>query len=126
MSADAQERGSRVSARWRIVGWIVLTTLLALLAVTVTMRSFLMGQVSESANAAISQEFDEFRVFAQEGVDPTTAEPFTSLEPFMQRYLSGRPRPPVKPSLPWWVTRSCTRTTPVTIRGSCLPSTVHV
>ncbi|MDN5699693.1 MAG: hypothetical protein L0G85_05165 [Kocuria sp.] len=46
---------TRVSARWRIVGWIVLTTLLALLAVTVTMRSFLMGQVSESANAAISQ-----------------------------------------------------------------------
>lgn len=79
---------TRVSARWRIVGWIVLTTLLALLAVTVTMRSFLMGQVSESANAAIAQEFDEFRVFAQEGVDPTTAEPFTSLEPSMQRYLS--------------------------------------
>ena len=38
MSADAQERGSRVSARWRIVGWIVLTTAIALLAVVVTMR----------------------------------------------------------------------------------------
>ncbi|MDR9905588.1 hypothetical protein [Enterobacter hormaechei] len=61
MSADAQERGSRISARWRIVGWIVLTTAIALLAVVVTMRSLLQGQVDQAADAGIVQEVEEFR-----------------------------------------------------------------
>ena len=69
MSADAQERGSRVSARWRIVGWIVLTTAIALLAVVVTMRSLLQGQVDQAADAGIVQEVEEFRTFVDEGVD---------------------------------------------------------
>ena len=68
MSADAQERGSRVSARWRIVGWIGLTTAMALLAVVVTMRSLLQGQVDQAADAGIVQEVEEFRTFVDEGV----------------------------------------------------------
>ncbi|MER6927438.1 ATP-binding protein [Kocuria palustris] len=88
MSADAQERGSRVSARWRIVGWIVLTTAIALLAVVVTMRSLLQGQVDQAADAGIVQEVEEFRTFVDEGVDPRTAQPFTSEAELMERYLS--------------------------------------
>lgn len=86
--ADEHERGSRVSARWRIVGWIVLTTSIALLAVIVTMRSLLLGQVDQGANEGIVQEVDEFRTFAAEGVDPQTAQPFASETALMQRYLS--------------------------------------
>lgn len=82
------DRGSRVSARWRIVGWIVLTTSIALLAVVVTMRSLLLGQVAQSANEGITQEIEEFRTFAHEGVDPQTAQPFASEAALMQRYLS--------------------------------------
>lgn len=85
---DQQERGSRVSARWRIVGWIVLTTAIALMAVIVTMRSLLLGQVAQGANDGIVQEVDEFRTFVSEGVDPQTAEPFVSESALMQRYLS--------------------------------------
>ena len=88
MSADAQERGSRVSARWRIVGWIVLTTAIALLAVVVTMRSLLQGQVDQAADAGIVQEVEEFRTFVDEGVDPRTAQPFASEAELMERYLS--------------------------------------
>ena len=37
-----------------------------------------------------AQEMPEFRVFAKEGVDPTTAKPFTSIEKMLERYLSRR------------------------------------
>ncbi|MDO5698051.1 MAG: HAMP domain-containing sensor histidine kinase [Dermatophilus congolensis] len=84
----AAEHGSRVSARWRIVGWIVLTTALSLLAVMVTLRSVLLTQVATQANYGIVQEVDEFETFSSEGVDPTTAAPFTSVTALMERYLS--------------------------------------
>lgn len=83
-----ETRGSRVSARWRIVGWMVLTTAIVLLAIVASMRSILMGQVAQAANEGIVQEVDEFRTFVGEGVDPTTAEPFTSETELMERYLS--------------------------------------
>ncbi|MDO5634594.1 MAG: HAMP domain-containing sensor histidine kinase, partial [Micrococcus sp.] len=86
--AEAAPTTSRISTRWKIVGWIVLTTAVALLAVTVTTRSVLVTQVAERANASVVQEIDEYRTFAQEGVDPTTAEPFTSMDAMLERYLS--------------------------------------
>ena len=87
MAAPA-EHGSRVSARWRIVGWIVLTTALSLLAMMVTLRSVLTTQVVSQADHGIVQEADEFSTFAAEGVDPTTAAPFTSATAMMERYLA--------------------------------------
>ncbi len=82
------EHGSRISARWRIVGWIVLTTALSLLAVMVTLRSVLLTQVATQANHDIIQEVDEFTTFASEGVDPVTAAPFTSATAMLERYLT--------------------------------------
>lgn len=76
-----QGQGSAVSARWRIVGWIVVTTALTLLAVTVTMRSVMSGQIAEAANAGITQEIQEFRTFAAEGLDrrpPSRSPPWMS------------------------------------------------
>ena len=55
MTDSRENQGSTVSARLRIVGWIVLTTALALLAVTVSMRSIMSGQVAEAANVGIAQ-----------------------------------------------------------------------
>ncbi|MDP9998785.1 sensor histidine kinase [Pseudarthrobacter sulfonivorans] len=80
--------GSRVPARWRIAGWILLTTALTLLAVLLTVRSLMVNQARVQAHQAISQELQEFRAFAKEGVDPTTALPFTSIEKMLERYLS--------------------------------------
>lgn len=80
--------GSRVPARWRIAGWILLTTALTLLAVLLTVRSLMLNQARTQAHQAIEQELQEFRAFAKEGVDPTTARPFTSIEKMLERYLS--------------------------------------
>ena len=82
------EDGSRVSARLRIAGWILLMTALSMLAVLVTLRSIMLNQIAEEANNGIVQEVDEFSTFASEGVDPTTAKPFTSVAAAMERYLS--------------------------------------
>lgn len=84
----ASPGGSSVSARWRIVGWIVLTTALALLAVLVTVRSLLMAGVDQDANEDIVQEVQEFTTFAGEAVDPLTAQPYTSVSELLERYLS--------------------------------------
>lgn len=81
-----------IPARWRIVGWIVLTTTLVLLALGLTLRALLMADVDRTANEDVLQELDEFRTFALEGVDPTTAEPFEDPERLLRLYL-GRQIP---------------------------------
>ena len=81
-----------IPARWRIVGWIVLTTALVLLALGLTLRTLLMTDVDRTANDDVLQELDEFRTFASEGVDPTTAEPFEDPERLLRLYL-GRQIP---------------------------------
>lgn len=83
-----EQTGSSVSARWRIVGWIVLTTAMTLLVVLIGVRSILMAGVDQSANEAILQEAEEFTTFVQEGVDPETAQPFEDMSALMERYLS--------------------------------------
>lgn len=87
-SASRRRLGSRVPARWRIAGWILFTTAMTLLAVMLTVRSLLVNEARTMAHQAITQELEEFRAFAKEGVDPTTAKPFTSIEKMLERYLS--------------------------------------
>lgn len=92
-SPDTERAGATsIPARWRIVGWIVLTTALVLFALGLTLRALLMADVDRTANADVLQELDEFRTFAREGVDPTTAEPFESPERLLRLYL-GRQIP---------------------------------
>ena len=88
-AATAEPRlGSKVPARWRIAGWILLTTALTLLAVLLTMKSLLLNGARVQAHQDINQELQEFRAFAAEGVDPTTTDPFTSIERMLEVFLS--------------------------------------
>ncbi|ONM50318.1 sensor histidine kinase [Nocardia donostiensis] len=65
----------------------MLTTFVLLVVVLVTARNLLLRDVSTRANADIAQEADEFRTFAAEGVDPTTTQPFTSVDRLLETYL---------------------------------------
>ncbi|WP_165313300.1 ATP-binding protein [Rothia halotolerans] len=56
-------------------------------ATTITMRSVLLNRVAEDANAGVTQEVEEFRLFAEQGVDPNTAQPFTSMGNLMEQHL---------------------------------------
>lgn len=75
------------TARWRIVGWIVLTTVLMMLALILTARSIFIRQVHLKANTAIVQEVNEFNAFAAQAVDSRTRRPFASMTALMERYL---------------------------------------
>lgn len=90
--APGPDDATSIPAQWRIVGWILLTTALVLLALGVTVRTQLMTEVDRTANADVVQELDEFRTFAREGVDPTTARPFADAERLLRLYL-GRQIP---------------------------------
>lgn len=81
-------RGSAVSARLRIIGWIMLTTLVGLVAVVVTVRSSLLADVARQANADVAEEANEFAEFVAIGRDPETARPFTSTERLLTVYLA--------------------------------------
>lgn len=76
------------SLRWRIVIWITVVVLVTLTSVVVVTRSVLLSQVTNAANAAVEQELEEFRRFAEEGADPTTAQPFDSAARLIEVYLS--------------------------------------
>ncbi|OSI14063.1 hypothetical protein BV914_11115 [Neisseria dumasiana] len=58
------------TARWRIVGWILLTTALMILILILTARSIFIRQVHVEANMAIIQEVQEFNAFAKESCRP--------------------------------------------------------
>lgn len=88
VGAAERAQSTSIPARWRIVGWIVLTTALVLLALGLTLRTLLMADVDRTANADVVQELDEFRAFVREGVDPTTAQPFDDPERLLRLYLS--------------------------------------
>ncbi len=86
--AASAPQGSRVSARWRIVAWIMLTTLIGLTALVVTVDSALRTDVDREANADVSQEVEEFRTFLVRGSDPETAKPFVSTQRLFEVYLA--------------------------------------
>ncbi|WP_427384079.1 sensor histidine kinase [Janibacter sp. G56] len=84
--------GSTLTARTRIVAWMVLTVFIGLLAVVLLTNRVLRADAAAQANDAVTQEIEEFRQFAREGVDPDTAKPFTSTERIFEVYLR-RQRP---------------------------------
>ncbi|VEG29981.1 sensor histidine kinase [Actinomyces howellii] len=79
---------TRMGARWRIVWWILATTGLTLLVVIVSLRSVLVQQVAEEANAEIIQETQEFRTFAEHSSNPVTGQPFGSALELVESYLA--------------------------------------
>lgn len=76
------------SARRRIAGWILGTVAIVLIALVLTTRTLLLTGVEKMANEAVSQEISEFNTFLDQGIDPNTAEPFTSSARLFQVYLS--------------------------------------
>ncbi|WP_373314611.1 sensor histidine kinase [Streptomyces longispororuber] len=79
----------RVSARFRILLWLLVVMAVALAAVTATTRSILLRDVDHRVNRLLTQEAGEFTHFVERGVDPATGRPFTDprrlLEVFLER-----------------------------------------
>lgn len=78
----------RQSARWRIVGWMVLTMAVGFAIVVISVRGVLLGNAAARANQDVTQEINEFQTFAAEGVDPDTGQPFTNTARLLEVHLS--------------------------------------
>ncbi|QGV81030.1 sensor histidine kinase [Streptomyces ficellus] len=82
----------RVSARVRILLWLLLVMAVALVAVAMTTRSILLRDVDHRISQLLTQETREFANFVDQGVDPDTGDAFTEprrlLEVFLQRQYS--------------------------------------
>ncbi|MFF7390493.1 ATP-binding protein [Streptomyces scabiei] len=79
----------RVSARVRILLWLLLVMTVALASVATTTRSILLRDVDQRVDELLVQEAGEFTNLQEEGVDPETGRPFTEparlLTVFLQR-----------------------------------------
>jgi signal transduction histidine kinase len=77
----------RITARVRILLWLLLVMAVALIEVTTTTRSFLMRDVDNRINRLLSQEADEFAGFEERGRDPETNRPFTTAPRLLTVFL---------------------------------------
>ncbi|MFI6941086.1 ATP-binding protein [Streptomyces sp. NPDC050418] len=79
----------RVSARVRILLWLLLVMAVALASVAATTRSILLRDVDQRVAKLLSQEANEFSNFVSQGIDPNTGKRFTDttrlLEVFLER-----------------------------------------
>ncbi|MEU1279082.1 ATP-binding protein [Streptomyces sp. NPDC005805] len=85
-------RDRRISARVRILLWLLLMMAVALAAVATTTRSLLLRDIDHRINQLLTQETQEFGNFVPQGVDPNTGRTFTDpdtlLRVFLQRQYS--------------------------------------
>jgi signal transduction histidine kinase len=79
-------RWAGVSARARIVGWMVLLVGLALAVSVALSWRVLLARVDERVNAEIAHEADKLRTFASSATDPR-GRPYTTVDALLERYL---------------------------------------
>ncbi|MGW5732099.1 MULTISPECIES: ATP-binding protein [Streptomyces] len=83
----AESARRRVSARVRILLWLLFVMAVALTAVVATTRSVLLRDVDHRIDRLLAQETGEFTNLVREGVDPRTGEKFTDPDPLLRLFL---------------------------------------
>ncbi|MFD3793929.1 sensor histidine kinase [Streptomyces californicus] len=77
----------RISARVRILLWLLVVMAVALGAVAVTVRSILQRDVDHRISQLLTQETGEFANFVPQGVDPDTGGRFSTADRLLRIYL---------------------------------------
>ncbi|MDO0930370.1 ATP-binding protein [Streptomyces sp. DG2A-72] len=80
----------RVSARVRILLWLLFVMAVALASVATTTRSILLREVDARVSVELSQEANEFSNFEERSADPETGRPFTDPGRLLRTYLAGQ------------------------------------
>jgi two-component system, OmpR family, sensor kinase len=68
------------AARTRILGWVLLLAALGMLFAGATVYLVERARIESRIDRSLTQEVDEFRTFAREGIDPRTGRRFESVE----------------------------------------------
>ncbi|MGP2439434.1 ATP-binding protein [Streptomyces sp. JW3] len=84
-TADRERR--RISARVRILLWLLLVMAVALASVAATTRSILLRDTGQRINNLLAQEAGEFANFEEQGIDPATGRPFTEPDRLLRVFL---------------------------------------
>lgn len=77
----------RITARVRILLWLLLVMTVALGTVATTTRSILLHDVDQRIGRLLAQETQEFASFVDNGVDPGTGRPFTRSGALLREFL---------------------------------------
>ncbi len=78
----------KLPGRSRVVAWIVGVTAAGIMVLFSLIAVAGNVNVQRSIDDALTQEVGEVEAFAASGIDPTTGEPFTSAERFIEIFLS--------------------------------------
>ncbi len=89
-SASPRRRG--LPARVRIMAWLLLLLTVALLSVVLVTRDLLLADLDAEVTAELRQEDQEFRTFAEIGVNPESGLPFADAGELLATHLA-RQRP---------------------------------
>jgi two-component system OmpR family sensor kinase len=94
MTATTDPRGGTsvqgrrgLSARARVLGWILVLVGTAALGSVLVSRQVLVSGVDRQVNAELVHEANKFRAFAASNVDPNTGRQYTSADELLARYL---------------------------------------
>ncbi|MFK4689432.1 sensor histidine kinase [Streptomyces pristinaespiralis] len=87
MTTPVKRTDRRISARVRILLWLLLMMTVALGAVATTTRSLLLRDIDHRINQLLTQETQEFGNFVPQGVDPDTGRTFTDPEKLLRVFL---------------------------------------
>ncbi|MFJ5259218.1 ATP-binding protein [Streptomyces sp. NPDC088387] len=77
----------RISARVRILLWLLLVMTVAFGSVATTVRSILLRDTDQRIGSLLAQEAVEFTQFEERGVDPATGRPFTDASRLLRVFL---------------------------------------
>jgi two-component system OmpR family sensor kinase len=82
--------GSRLPARVRIMGWLVLLMLSVLSTVVLVVREFQLREIDDRVNRALEQDAEEFGIFAATGVDAVTGRLYNHRHELLEAHLRGQ------------------------------------
>ncbi|GAA1212321.1 sensor histidine kinase [Prauserella alba] len=85
-----RRRGTRIPARLQITGWLAAVMAAGLASVVLLVVEFEYRAIDDRVNAALAQDAEEFRRFAEAGLDPATGEPVTDPADLFYRHLSSQ------------------------------------
>jgi signal transduction histidine kinase len=80
-------RPAALSARGRIVGWVVLLVGLALGASVAVSWQILLVGIDRRVDAELAHEAEKLRSFASSATDPLTGRPYDRVDALLERYL---------------------------------------
>lgn len=90
MMGTTMATGSRLPARVRIMGWLVLLMLSALSTVVLVVREYQLREIDDRVNRSLEQEAEEFRSYAGTGRNPVNGRVYDHRHELMEDHLRGQ------------------------------------